>query len=277
LTGNPLDLLLGPGATREDLARLNQILGLDRPLGVQYGIFLRHALQGDLGTSYRSGEAVVALLSQHLWPSTILAVTAIGLTWLVGIPFGIWAAQRRGTPTDALVKLVALLGQSMPSFWLGLLLIEIFAVQLGWLPSGTNQGTLNVVLPAVTLAVFGIAGIARLLRSSLLEVLDSEFVRVARAKGMHETTVIWKHALKNAMFPVVSFAGLYFVNIMTLSMVVEVVFAWPGLGQLTYNAILTRDFPVVQGVVLVAGAIAIAVNFVVDLLYAHLDPRVHYA
>ncbi|MBI4537871.1 MAG: ABC transporter permease [candidate division NC10 bacterium] len=277
LTGNPLDLLLGPGATREDYARLNHALGLDRTLGIQYGIFLLNALRGDLGTSFRSGESVVAVLSQHLLASAILAAAAIGLTWLAGIPFGVWAAQHRGTPVDASVKLPSLLGQSMPSFWVGLLLIEVFAVKLGWLPSGTNQGALNVILPAFTLALFGIAGIARLLRSSLLEVLDSEFVTVARAKGMPEVTVIWKHALKNAMFPVVSFAGLYFVNVMTLSMVVEVVFAWPGLGQLTFNAILARDFPVVQGVVLVAGAIAIAVNFVVDVLYAYLDPRVRYA
>jgi peptide/nickel transport system permease protein len=277
LTGNPLDLLLGPGATREDYTRLNHALGLDRALGIQYGIFLFNAFQGDLGTSFRSGESVIAVLAQHLVASAILAVAAIGLTWLAGVPFGIWAAQRRGTPVDALVKLLSLLGQSVPSFWAGLLLIELFAVKLGWLPSGTNQGALNVILPAFTLALFGVAGIARLLRSSLLEVLESDFVTVARAKGLPEVRVIWKHALKNAMFPVVSFAGLYFVNVMTLSMVVEVVFAWPGLGQLTFNAILTRDFPVVQGVVLVAGAIAIAVNLVVDILYAYLDPRVRYA
>lgn len=276
-TGDPLSLLLPLQATQGDFDRVRHALGLDEPIPTQYLIFLGNAVRGDLGRSQRSGEEVTQLVLERLAGSVELAAAALVLTAVVAIPLGVIGALRRGTALDTLVKLVALLGQSMPSFWVGILLIQIFAVWLRILPSGTNQSPAHVILPAFTLSLFGIAGVARLLRSSMLEVLDSEFVKLARAKGMLEKNVIWKHALRNSLLPVVSFSGLFFVNLLSLTIVVETVFAWPGMGSLTYSAILNRDFPVIQGVTLAASAIAILVNMFTDILYTYLDPRIRYA
>ncbi len=276
-TGNPLDLLLPPYATREDYEALNHAMGLDKPLAVQYWIFLAAAFHGDLGNSLRSGEPVSAILAQRFGASATLGLLSIIITLAVGIPLGAVSALYRANPIDSLVRLFALFGQSIPSFWAGALLIQVFSVRLGWLPSGTSGRPTDVVLPAITLSLFGIAGVARLLRSSMLEVLESEFVKLARSKGISERSVIWKHALKNAMLPVVSFSGIFFVNLVTLAVVVETVFAWPGIGLLSYSAILTRDFPVIQGVVLLAAAVSILMSSLADVLYAYLDPRIHYA
>jgi peptide/nickel transport system permease protein len=277
LTGNPLDLMLSPEATRAQYAQVAHELGIDRPLLVQYGLFVLKALHGDLGDSYRSGVPVTQLVTERLWASAQLSAAALAETVLVGVPLGVLSARRAGHAIDSIVKSVALLGQSLPSFWVGIVLIEVFAVRLGWLPAGGAQKASSIVLPSATLALYGIASIARLLRSSMLDVLGAEFVKLARAKGLSETRVIWKHALRNALLPVVSYAGLFFVNLLTLSVVVEVVFAWPGLGQLTYTAILSRDFPVIQGVVLLAGTVAILVNLATDVMYVYLDPRIRYS
>jgi len=273
-TGSPLDLILPPEATAEDVVRLEKALGLDRPLPIQYGIYVADLLQGRLGESLRSGEDVATLLNNRFLGSAALSLTAIGIAFLIGLPLGVLAAQSRGTAVDAAVRLAALIGQSVPAFVVGLLLIQIFAVNLKWLPAGTDKGPLAIILPAFTLALFGIAAVTRLLRSAMLEVLDSDYVTLARTKGLPERTVIWKHALRNALLPVVSFAGLLFVSFVSTTIVVETVFAWPGLGSLAYTAILNRDFPVTQGVVLLGAAIAIFVNFWTDVLYAVLDPRI---
>jgi peptide/nickel transport system permease protein len=277
LTGNPLDLMLSPEATRAQYAQVAHELGIDRPLLVQYGLVVLKARHGDLGDSYRSGVPVTQLVTERLWASAQLSAAALAETVLVGVPLGVLSARRAGHAIDSIVKSVALLGQSLPSFWVGIVLIEVFAVRLGWLPAGGAQKASSIVLPSATLALYGIASIARLLRSSMLDVLGAEFVKLARAKGLSETRVIWKHALRNALLPVVSYAGLFFVNLLTLSVVVEVVFAWPGLGQLTYTAILSRDFPVIQGVVLLAGTVAILVNLATDVMYVYLDPRIRYS
>lgn len=276
-TGDPLQVLLPPYATEEDARRLAQALGLDQPIHVQYAIYVGNLLRGDFGRSQRSGEQVSTLLLQRLPASLHLGGTALALTFIAGIPLGVMSALKRGSAADTVVKIVALLGQSMPAFWLGIVLIEVFSVYLGWLPSGTNSGPTHVILPAVALAGFGIAGVARLLRSSLLEVLDSEFVKLTRAKGLPERIVIWKHALKNAILPVVSFAGVLFVGLITLAITVETVFAWPGLGLLTFTAILNRDFPLVQGVTLAAAALSVVASLVADLLILYLDPRIRLA
>jgi peptide/nickel transport system permease protein len=277
LTGDPRALLISSQVSPEEYQEIGEELGLERSYFAQYMLFLRDALRGDLGNSFRSNEPVTAVLQERLGASAELAVAAIVLSWCIGIPLGVVAARRRGTFADGGVKFLALAGQSLPSFWVGIVLIQIFAVWLALLPAGGRGGLQHLILPALTLSFFGIAGIARLLRSGMLDVVDSEFVKLARAKGMPENIVIWKHALKNALLPVVSFAGIYFINIITLAIVVEVVFAWPGLGQLTYNSILARDYPMIQGVVLLGGAIAILGNSLIDIAYSFLDPRIRYA
>jgi peptide/nickel transport system permease protein len=275
-TGDPLALLLPIDATREQHERAARALGLDQPLPVQYGLFLRDAAMGDLGRSLRSGEAVIPLLQKRLGASLQLGSVALLLTFAVGIPLGVISATRRGTRLDGTIKVVGLLGQSMPSFWVGILLIQVFAVGLRWVPAGTNQGLVALVMPAVTMALFGIAGISRLVRSSMLEILGSDFILLARAKGLPERLVVWRHALRNSLLPVASFGGLFFVTLMTFAIVVEVVFAWPGIGSLAYTAILNRDFPVIQGVALLTGAIAIVVSLATDVIYMLLDPRIRH-
>lgn len=273
-TGNPLFLLLPPNASQADLDAAAQRLGLDQPLPVQFGLFVVDAMQGDLGRSLRSGEQVTTIVGERLIASGGLALVAIVLAVGIGVPLGVLSALNRGKRVDSAIKLVALGGQSLPPFWVGILLVQIFAVYLGWLPSGGGTSLAHTILPGITLSLFGVAAIARLLRSSMLEILDSEFIKLARAKGLPERTVIWRHALRNSLLSVVSFTSVFFVNLLSAAIVVEVVFSWPGIGSLTYSAILNRDFPVIQAVALQAGAIAIIVSLIADLAYVWLDPRI---
>lgn len=275
-TGDVRDLLLPAEATQEDYDRVGRQLGLDEPLPVQYAKFFVSAIQLDLGVSVYSGEPVTELLVQRLGSSAILGFAAAVLVLAIGIPFGVIAAVARGSIADRAVSLLALLGMSIPPFWAGILFIQVFAVGLGWFPAGTDQGLSAIVLPAVTLALTGLAGVARLLRSTMLEVLDSEYIKLARIKGLSEGTVVWKHALKNALGPVVGYSSTLFVLMLTLAMTVEVVYAWPGIGQLTFNAILNRDFPLIQGVALAAATASILIGLAADVLYAYLDPRIRY-
>lgn len=276
-TGNPLDLLLGQNATQEDYARLEAELGLDRPLHVQYGAYVGKLLQGDLGKSVRSGDAVGALIKERALASAYLAIAATLFAFALGVPLGVLAAVYRARPLDAAITTGAVLFQAVPSFWLGIVLINIFAVQLDMLPAGEMEGPTSVILPALTLGLFGLGGVVRLVRTSMLEVLDSEFVKLARAKGVSERDVVMKHALRNALLPVVTYVGIYFAILLTLDAVVEVVFNWPGIGRMMFDAIVFRDFPLAQGMVLFAAAITIVINFVVDVAYAYLDPRIRYA
>jgi peptide/nickel transport system permease protein len=276
LTGDPRELLLPPETTQEDWDRMGRVLGLDKPVTEQYATFLGGALRGDLGYSFRAREPVIALIEDRIPASLRLGLLGMALVLFVGIPLGVVSAIYRGTIVDKFATLLALFGVSAPGFWVGIVLIEVFAVSLRWFPAGTDSEPSSVVLPAITVALFGIAGLTRLTRSGMLETLDTEYVKLARAKGLSESTVVWKHAFRNALIPVVTFAGVILVNLVTLGIVVETVFAWPGLGRLTYVAILTRDFPLVQGLVLTIGASAAFVNLLVDILYVYIDPRIRY-
>ncbi|TFU26812.1 nickel ABC transporter permease [Thermus tengchongensis] len=274
--GDPAVLLAGEFATPETLQAIRERYGLDRPLPEQFLLYLGALLRGDLGESARSRRPVLEELKTY-FPNTVeLAVAAILVALLTGIPLGILAALRPGSGLDLGVMTLALLGVSMPVFWFGLLAILIFSVNLGWFPVA-GKGTLaHLVLPAVTLGVNATALLARMTRGTLLEVLSQDYIRTARAKGLRERVVVFKHALRNAMIPVVTVAGLEFGSLLAGAVITETIFAWPGLGQLLVSSILARDYPVVQGAVLLVATSFILVNLLVDLLYAWIDPRVRY-
>ncbi|TBH20612.1 nickel ABC transporter permease [Thermus thermamylovorans] len=274
--GDPAVLLAGEFATPETLEAIRARYGLDRPLPEQFLLYLGALLRGDLGESARSRRPVLEELKTY-FPNTLeLAVAAILVALLTGIPLGILAALRPGSGLDLGVMTLALLGVSMPVFWFGLLAILIFSVNLGWFPVA-GKGTLaHLVLPAVTLGVNATALLARMTRGTLLEVLSQDYIRTARAKGLRERVVVFKHALRNAMIPVVTVAGLEFGTLLAGAVITETIFAWPGLGQLLVGSILARDYPVVQGAVLLVALSFILVNLLVDLLYAGIDPRVRY-
>ncbi|AFV75572.1 ABC-type dipeptide/oligopeptide/nickel transport system, permease component [Thermus oshimai JL-2] len=274
--GDPAVLLAGEFATPETLEAIRARYGLDRSLPEQFLIYLGALLRGDLGESARSRRPVLEELATY-FPNTLeLAAAAILVALLLGVPLGVLAALRPGSGLDLGVMVLALLGVSMPVFWFGLLAILIFSVGLGWFPVA-GKGTLaHLVLPAVTLGVNATALLARMTRGTLLEVLSQDYIRTARAKGLAERVVIFKHALRNALIPVVTVAGLEFGSLLSGAVITETIFAWPGLGQLLVGSILARDYPVVQGAVLLVAVSFVLVNLLVDLLYAWIDPRVRY-
>jgi len=274
VTGDPATLLVEPGASPADIEAIRQQFGLDRPLWVQYGVFMASLAHGDLGQSFYYRTPVLELYLSRLPNSLLLAVVAMALSLLIGIPSGILASVRVGCFWDSAGKMFALLGLSLPSFWVGLVLILVFSVYLGWLPSSGSGTPLHLIMPAFALGWYFAAAHMRLTRSSMLEVLGSEYVKLARLKGLPESLVIAKHAFKNALIPVLTLAGINLVIMVNVAVVVEVVFAWPGIGRLLYEGISFRDFPVVQGVVLMGGAMIVSVNFLVDVLYAVIDPRI---
>ena len=276
LTGDPTYLLIDEQNTEEQRLEIRRALGLDRHIVVQYGLFVGNFLQGDFGRSVRGRTPIKDQVLDRVMPSVKLAAAAIVFILITAVPLGVIAAVKKGTLIDSSAKLVAVLGQSLPSFWLGIILIEIFGVQLGWLPTQGMGGITHYVLPAFTLSLFLIAGVMRLLRSSMLDVMDSEYIKLARIKGLSENKVVWKHAVRNSLIAVVTFGGTYVAALITLAILVEVVFAWPGLGRLVFNGIVNRDFPLVQTLVILTGALVIGVNLLVDILYAYLDPRVRY-
>jgi ABC-type dipeptide/oligopeptide/nickel transport system permease component len=276
LTGSPEVLLVEPGASAADLAEIRTQFGLDRPLWVQYGSFVTHMLRGDFGQSFYYRTPVFELYLSRLPHSLLLAAVAMAFSLVIGIPTGVIAAVRVNRWWDSAGKVFALLGLSLPSFWVGLLLILFFSVYLGWLPSSGSGTTLHVIMPAFALGWYFAAAHMRLTRSSMLEVLGSEYVKLARLKGLPEALVIGKHALKNALIPVLTLAGINLVLMVNVAVVVETVFAWPGIGRLLYEGIAFRDFPIVQATVLLGGAMIVVVNLVVDILYAVIDPRIRY-
>jgi peptide/nickel transport system permease protein len=277
VTGNPADLLLPEDATAEDREHLLHALGLDRPVHVQLGVFLSGALRGDLGTSIRYRQPAVEVFFERLPNTLTLVPLALAASVIIAIPLGLLAAVYRGTVVDRITGTIAVLGIATPSFWLGVVLIYVFSVKLGWLPSARMGGPAHFVLPIITLSGFLVAGMTRLVRSSALEVLDTEFVKLARIKGLSELVVIWKHCLRNALIPVVTLFGVFFALMVTGAIVTETVFAWPGVGRLTYEAVIFRDYPLLQAVILLQATIVLGVNLGVDILYAYLDPRVRYA
>lgn len=277
LSGDPTVLLLSEMATKEDAARLRTHLGLDQPIPVQYGLFLEHAVRGDLGDSTRLHRPVVDVLIARFPASLQLGIVAIAVSLVLALPIGVYAAVNRGTAIDFAGRMLAVFGQSVPLFWLGLMLMLIFAVWLRWLPAAGRGTALNFILPALTMGWATSAAIMRLTRSAMLDVLDSEYVKLARIKGLPEWKVIWKHAFKNALLPVVTFSVLLFAEMIAGAVVTETVFAWPGVGQLLISSVYYRDFPMVQGTVLLLSLVFIAGNFGVDILYAYLNPKIRYA
>ncbi len=277
LSGNPVKLLLDVNATERDEQILTHYLGLDKPMPVQYAIYVKNIFLGDFGNSVLTRRPV----TEHIWerlPATVeLGFVAMFMSVLIGVPLGVYSAVRRGSLLDTGARVFAVLGQSMPAFWLGLMLILFFGVVLGVLPAGGRGGLAHLILPAFTLGYFTSAAILRLTRSAMLEVLGSDYIKFARLKGLHEQVVLWKHGLKNALLPVITFAVLLFVQFLGGAVVTETVFAWPGLGRLILESITTRDYPIVQAGVLVLSALYLAGNLFVDMLYGYLNPKIRHA
>jgi ABC-type dipeptide/oligopeptide/nickel transport system permease component len=272
-SGDPATLLVSQDATQADIAEIRRAYGLDQPLSVQYARFVSRAARGDLGYSYRQGLPVAELIVERLRATCELALAGLAVAVLLGVPLGIVAAARHGSALDTAAMTVALVGTSVPSFWLGLLLIIVFGVELGWLPV-SGSGTLkHLLMPAFVLGGFYAAQISRLARTSLLEVLAQDFVRTAWAKGLAMRAVLLKHVLRNATLPVMTVLGMDFGRMLGGAVVVETIFAWPGMGRLAVQAVLGRDFPVVQGVAIMGAAIFLAVNLIIDMLYGWVDPR----
>jgi peptide/nickel transport system permease protein len=278
MTGDPVALLLSEFSTFEDKERLARQLGLDKPLVEQYAIFVWNAIRGDLGRSIRGDHAPALKLVLDRFPATLqLAATSSSLSFLVGLPLGVLAALKRGSFVDTLSRILALLGQATPVFWLGIAAMYVFSVRLGWLPTSGYGTPKQFVLPVFSLSAFMVAAFLRLTRSGMMEALDSEYVKLARIKGLSETRVVWKHALRNSLIPVITYLGTVFGRMVTGTVVVETVFAWPGVGRLAYDAVMLRDFPVLQAVVLFMATAFLVINLVVDILYAYVDPRIRYS
>lgn len=273
ITGDPLQLILPDTASPADFARYRAILGLDKPLYEQYLIFLGDVAQGSLGDSIRLRKPVSDLIVQRLPATLALGLSALALTIIVGIPLGVYAAAKRGGKVDRFARGIAAVGQSAPSFWIGLILILVFAVHFKVLPAGGFGGPANLILPSIVMAWAAIAGLTRLVRSSMIEVLDTDYIKFLRIKGVPENVIIWKHGLRNAGLTALTFIGVITAGMLTGSVIAETVFVWPGMGQLMSQAIAGRDYPVVQGVLLVFAVVYIVINLVVDLLYAVLNPR----
>jgi len=274
IPGDPVRLMYPEGMTAETLQRARVELGLDQPVYVQYAVFISRALQGDLGHSYRYQRPVVDLLRERLPATAELSLAALVLALVLGVPTGVVAAVKRNSPFDNLVMLLAILGQSMPTFWLGIVLIVVFAVTLHWLPTSGMQGFSYIVLPALSLSGFMIALTARVVRSSMLDVLSQDYLRTARAKGLGELTVVLRHGLRNALLPVVTILSLQVGTLLGGAVITETVFAWPGIGLLAITAISQRDYNIVQAVVLLSTVVFVGINLLVDIAYTWLDPRV---
>ena len=274
VTGDPTLLLVEPGASKEDMDAIRQRFGLDRPLWVQYGYFMWSLVQGDFGQSFYYRMPVLELYLTRLPNSLLLAASAMAFSLLVGIPSGILAAVNVGRFWDRAGKVFVLLGLSLPSFWVGLALILFFSVYLEWLPSSGSGTVWHLLMPTFSLGWFFAAAHMRMTRSSMLDVLGSEYIKLARLKGLPESRVIVKHAFKNALIPVLTLAGINLIIMINVAVVVETVFAWPGVGRLLYEGITFRDFPVVQAIVLIGGAMIVVVNLMIDILYAIIDPRI---
>lgn len=274
LSGDVTYLMVPMDASLEEIAATRAKYGLDRPLSVQFAAYLGNLLTGDFGTSIKYDTPAIGLVLSRLPATVLLALTGFALALGIGVTLGILAARFRGTPVDTGATLFSLVGQAMPGFWVAIMLQLMFAVKLGWLPTGGMGSLQHLVLPAIAVSWFSIAAFMRLTRSSMLDVLDSDYVKLARIKGNPEPVVIVKHAFRNALIPLVTFAGLNLGALLGGTVVIETVFAWPGVGQLMVASIGARDYPVVQAGVLVTATIFIVVNLLVDVLYGMLDPRI---
>ena len=276
LPGDPARVIAGLQASQEEVDRIRASLGLGEPILVQYWVFLTNLLQGDLGESARTGQPVLGEIMFRLPATITLAFVGTLIGSVVGVLTGVVASVKRSSKTDYALSFVSVLGVSIPVYWLGMMLIIIFAVNLRMLPASGADEPASIVLPALTLGAFSMALVARMTRGSMLEILDQDYVRTARAKGVRERTVIYKHALRNAFLPVLTVIGLQFGSLLGGAVLTESVFGWPGVGRLLVDSIFARDFPIVQGVVMVYAVLLVVVNLTVDLLYTWVDPRVSY-
>jgi peptide/nickel transport system permease protein len=272
--GDPVQQMLGEGARAEDLDQLRHALGLDLPIGVQYGRYLSGVLHGNLGESFRFQQPVLRVVASH-YPATLeLAVVALFVCALIGIPAGLFAAQRRGRPADHAIGVFTLFGLSVPNFALGPVLILVFSVILGWLPVSGRDGISHLVLPAITLGAALAAILTRMVRTSVIEELSSDYVRTARAKGLSDSAVLFRHAFRNALIPILTILGLQFGTLLAGTIVTETIFSWPGVGRLAVQAIQARDYPLLQGCILLIAVSYVLVNLLTDMIYALVDPRV---
>ena len=277
LTGDPVALLLSEYSTQEDKILLTRQLGLDKPLPEQYAVFLSNALRGDLGRSVRGERApALKLVIERLPASIQLASVAVVVSLIFGVPLGVVSAMRKGSWLDAILRVLALAGQAAPVFWLAIVAMYFLSVQLRLVPSAGYGRPEHFVLPVFAMSCFMVAAFLRLTRSSMLEAIDSEYIKLARIKGLSETIVIWKHALRNSLIPVLTYSGTVLGRMIAGAVIVETIFAWPGMGRLAYESVMQRDFPVLQAVVLVIAAMFLFVNLMVDVLYAFVDPRIRY-
>lgn len=277
ITGDPLAVLLPAEATQADYEVVRKVWGLDKPVHKQYGVFVKNAVTGNFGESWRwNGQSAMGLVLDRLPATAMLAGVAVLVATVIAVPIGVISAVRRDSIFDFAGKSVALFGQSLPAFWLGIVLMWIFAVQLGWLPTSGRKGLVSFILPAISIGWFQVAALMRLVRSSMLDVLDSEYVKLARIKGLPEWKVIWKHCLRNAAIAPLTYFGIIIGGLMVGSVSIEQVFSWPGVGLLAVEAARARDFQVLQAVVIVFCGIYIIANLAVDIAYAYLNPRIRY-
>ena len=276
LSGDPTALFVTETATAEDVQKVRQAMGFDDPLYVQYGRFLARAAVGDFGTSFRFSQPAIGIVLQRFPATLALTLAAIGVATLAGVPLGVVAALTRGSGGDRAVMVVTFLGQAVPTFWLGIMMILFFAVELKLFPASGGGTAAQLVLPGATLGIYMLSRIARITRSSMLEVLRQDYIRTARAKGLRERAVVLRHGLKSASISIVTMIGFTFATLIGGAIVTETVFAWPGVGRLLVEAVYTRDYPVVQAAVFVTALFVATCNLLTDLLYAYLDPRIRY-
>lgn len=274
MTGDPVRLLVPETATTEQRQAVRESLGLDKPILVQYGVFLANLARGDLGRSYLQRTEVTTLVLSRMPATLQLALVSILLSILISIPIGVFVALKRNTVWDLLGSGLALFGQATPNFWLGMLLIIVFGVELKILPISGRGTPQHIILPATTLALASVGYFVRLMRSSMLDVLGQDYMRTARSKGATNFTILFKHGLKNALIPVITMMGMQFGNILTGAFIIETVFAWPGIGRLGVTSLFERDFPIIQGVIVLSSAVFVLSNLLVDILYSALDPRI---
>ena len=277
LAGDPRLLYTDGYTTADSYEEMGKQLGLDKPFVVQYALWMGGTVRGDFGVSLSARTSAINVIRERIPATLELSAGAIVFALITGVPLGVLSAVKRGTVWDYVGRTFALFGQAIPAFWLGIMLILIFAVQFDLLPTSRRGDWSHYVLPSITLGWVASAGFLRLVRSAMLEVLDSEYVKFARAKGVNLQKVIWKHALRNSLIPPLTFAGVLMGAFLTGAVVVETVFGWPGLGSLAVKAVLNNDFPVMTGVVMIFAAIYVVANFMVDILYAYIDPRIRYS
>lgn len=274
IPGDPVRIMLGEKATKVQVEQLREQMGLNQPLPHQYLTYMEKVIQGDFGTSLQTERPVIVEIMERFPATAKLAFAGIGIAVVIGLTMGIIAAKYKNTLLDFMLMAAASIGLSLPSFWLGLIVIMLFSVQLGWFPIAGGTGWKDLVLPACTLGVLSSAMISRLTRSGMVEVLSHDYIRTARAKGLRESIILFRHALSNVMIPVVTVVGLQIATLLGGAVIIEQVFNWPGIGTLAIRAISSRDFPMIQGIVLLMGFVYVVVNMMVDLLYGLIDPRV---